>query len=152
MPSGQVHLSFWKSAWFLPIAIGGAFFIPLTWASTCIALGILLGYGLGYFLDPDLDMVGTTSAEGRMLKIPVLGIFMVTYWTLYGAVFRKSHRSFWTHSYVISTAIRFAYQFWFLLFVPSMNILIGYLLAGAFVGLCISDGVHVWADNKFGCK
>jgi hypothetical protein len=150
VPSGQVHLSFWKSAWFLPIAVAGAFFIPLKWATFYIALGILLGYGLGYFIDPDLDLLGVTSAEGRMLKIPVLGYLLVPYWSFYGAVFRRHHRSFWTHSYVMSTIIRFAYQFWWLVLFSTLPMWFAWILSGTFFGLCISDGIHIWADNKFG--
>ena len=154
-PSGVEHFKYWKSAWFLPIVIAIVNLIPAiltarTWEYAAISLGICFGYGLGYFIDPDLDLVGTTSAEGRMLKIPILGWFLVAYWTIYGAAFRKHHRSFWTHSYIVSTAIRFIYLFWWAVFVPSMSILIGFGLIGTFVGLCISDGIHVWADNKFG--
>jgi hypothetical protein len=118
-----------------------------------VALGSLAGYFLGQWLDPDLDIVGMTKSEGRMLKIPIAGPFLIGYWAIYGAIFRRKHRSVWTHGYVLSTGIRYGYSFWWLYFViPVLYDWMMYVLIGIFIGLCFSDSIHIWADRRFGGK
>lgn len=147
-PTGAVHHNFWKTAWFLPLLIATMLFVLVgVWA---VPVGIILGYAFGYYIDPDLDLMSTTSAEGRMVKIPILGILLVTYWTPYGAIFRKQHRSFWTHSYIFSTVIRFVYMFWWLLFFKYTEYWFWMVMLGAFAGLAIADAIHIWADRRFG--
>lgn len=149
MPSGKVHHRLWKIGWI----VEGVAFMPLLLYYPLVAIGSAIGYFLGQFIDPDLDLVGITSAEGRMLrKMPFVGGLFVAYWTLYGAIFRKQHRSFWTHSYIASTIIRFAYTFWWLLLFKSLPVWLYSVMPGVFVGMCISDGVHIWADRKYGGK
>jgi len=116
-----------------------------------LALGTGIGYFLGQFIDPDLDLVGITSSEGRMLrKIPVLGSVSVAYWTMYGAAFRRLHRSKWTHSYVFSTLLRFLYGFWPLYFLHYTAVWFLWVVFGMFVGLCVSDALHIYLDKRTG--
>ena len=167
MPSGEVHLDLWKKFRAVPITVSIILFptvyylhgVWVCWDWFCLplslfsSLGILAGYFvIGYFIDPDADLVGISSAEGRMLrKIPILGILFVAYWTGYGGFFRGKHRSFWTHSYIFSTFLRYLYGFWwsFLFFRELLGI---YVFLGVFTGMCISDAIHVWADKHYGDK
>jgi uncharacterized metal-binding protein len=114
-------------------------------------IGWLVGYGLGRWIDPDLDQIGITAAEGRMVnEIPILGTLLVGYSSIYGAVFRRHHRSFITHFPVVSTAIRAVYFFWWLYF--AINVLYDYqllFLVGVFIGLSIADTIHYVLDMVF---
>ena len=74
-----------------------------------------------------------------------LGAIFVAYWMPYGR--RMKHRSFWSHSYIISTFIRMIYQFWWILFLHPVNLVL-FILLGAYIGLCVSDGLHIWLDMK----
>ena len=149
MPSGEIHYKYWKRGW----TAQGLISIGLMFVQPFVALGSIVGYFLGQWLDPDLDIVGMTNAEGRMLKVPILGALAVAYWTFYGALFRRKHRSVWTHGYILSTGIRYGYSFWWLYFViPVVYDWMMYSLIGIFIGLCLSDALHIWADRKFGGK
>jgi uncharacterized metal-binding protein len=149
MPSGIIHHRLWKYGWGVECA---AFAVLLSHSPT-ISIGTAIGYFLGQFLDPDLDLVGITGAEGRILrKLPVLGAFIVGYWTVFGGLFRRHHRSFWTHSYVISTAIRFVYGFWWVVLFKHTETWLLMMLFGMFIGLCIADAIHIRADKVIGGK
>ena len=147
MPSGKVHYKFWKIGW---IGEGGLFLL-LLFLNPLLSFGSLAGYFLGQFVDPDLDLVGITSAEGRMLrKIPLVGGLFVAYWTIYGAVFRQYHRSFLTHGFIISTVIRFIYAFWWIALLKYTETWFLLVIAGMFIGLLFSDSLHIWVDNRYG--
>lgn len=149
MPSGKVHFNHWKIGW-----IGeSVLFVLLSLLNPYLSIGSIIGYFLGQFITPDADLVGVTYGEGRMLrKLPLIGGLFVAYWTFYGSIFRKMHRSTWTHSYVFSTLIRFIYGFWWIGFFKIIDEWFLFGVLGIFVGLCLSDGIHIWADNKFGGK
>ena len=148
MPSGKVHFSHWKKGW---VVEGVLIVLLLSFHHPFLALGSLIGYFLGQFITPDADLVGITFGEGRMLrKLPVIGGLFVGYWTIYGAVFRKHHRSFWTHSYIFSTVIRFVYGFWWIGLFRYTETWFLLSVLGMFIGLCLSDGLHVWADMRYG--
>lgn len=163
-PDGQTHLKLWQqfgifaTVIFLVISpvvqllhnvlvCFGTFCMPI---SHFFFVGNLIGYfTVAYFIDPDADIVGMSSADGRMMnKIPILGVVLVAYWTVYGAIFRRKHRSFWTHSYIFSTFLRFIYGFWWI-FPFFRELLVVYVFSGIFAGLCLSDAVHIWADRKY---
>ncbi len=116
------------------------------------ALGVLLGYGYGAFVNPDADQVGVTHAEGLMInKIPILGHVLFGYWSIYGSIFRKRHRSLWTHTPIISTIIRFLYQFaplFLIIFLNQWNYpIIFQVLFGWLIGQVYSDFLH-WREDK----
>ena len=144
MPSGAVHFKFWKFGW-----------IPTIGATTYLfylnhpveACGVMLGYGLGALIDPDLDIMGTSNAESRMVnKIPVAGHLF------YGSIFRKHHRSFWTHTPIVSTAIRILFFFWWIgifywkgwIIYEDWHLV---LFLGIFAGLSFADFLHWFADS-----
>lgn len=163
MPSGEVHYKYWKRNRWAGIVLGIGLFSALSYVGGVVSfelwgikhslshgllvgLGATLGYMLGAVIDPDLDIMGTTKAEGRMMRIPwPVGAFLYSWWSFYGATFRRHHRSFWTHSYVVSTAIRWLWQFWPVL---RKNPALDTLLIGVFLGLCLSDGIHIWLDKR----
>ena len=147
MPNSKVHYKLWKIGWADAVcsATAFAYYYPL------VSAGILVGYAFGKIDDPDLDLVGISGAEGRALRsLGPLGVVWVMYWFPYGTLFK--HRSFWTHSYVFSTAIRFVYLFWWVYWLIFKNgwydwwtLLVSF---GVFVGLVISDSIHILADRR----
>ncbi len=117
------------------------------------SLSILFGYFiLGRYISPDWDCITINSDEGRILReIPLLGILIVSYSTLYGSIFRRMHRSLWTHFPIVSTFIRWVFCFWWLyallwrFHVPAEHVLIP--STGAFIGLSLADILHYLADK-----
>lgn len=155
MPDGATHHKIWK------IGLSGLPLVDigLTLAAAPLifsyrehwvfSVGIPIGYLYGLFIDPDLDIVGMTQAEGRMMNtFPIIGNIMVGYWTVYGAFFRRHHRSWLTHGPFISTAIRYAFSFWWL-FLLDRWWYVGatFFLVGMFFGTCYADILH-WAADK----
>ena len=54
--------------------------------------------------------MGANGAEGRMVnEIPIFGHFLFGISSTYGSIFRKHHRSFWSHFPIVSTAIRLVF-------------------------------------------
>jgi uncharacterized metal-binding protein len=74
----------------------------------------MLGYLFGVICDPDWDEMGATGSEGRMVKVPILGWLMYGISSIYGAMFRRHHRSFLTHFPGVSTAIRILFVFFWI--------------------------------------
>jgi len=150
MPDGQTHLKIWTAAWSVALPVAA---LTLIAGEPVIAAGITIGYGLGRYLDPDLDVMGTAGGDGRMVnELPIVGLLLYGYWSVYGAVFRRHHRSKWTHGPFISTAIRFVYQFW----LPALAIYYyhmnwaWWLLLGMYGGLTFADVLHWAADTLSG--
>lgn len=166
MPDGVHHHRVWRRNWlWVPplsvLAYGLVDPIKLTYTCTdlgCfsgnlfVSLGVFLGYGMGRYIDPDLDQMGTTAAEGRMVnEIPILGVFLYGHWATYGAIFRKKHRSFLTHFPLVSTGIRLFYQFYGIFLILSLKNWIFpwilHLFIGIFIGLSFADFLH-WKEDK----
>lgn len=119
--------------------------------SVIVTAGVPLGYLTGRYIDPDLDQMGTTGAEGRMVnEIPVIGHFLYGHWSTYGSIFRKHHRSIWTHFPVLSTLIRIVYQLYPLFVViflkDAFHMWMLYLLFGILIGLSFADLLHYIED------
>lgn len=165
MPDGATHLKLWRGGLTVipPVVtatwIVGSFLSLRTscYLETCVpghvsmSLGILLGYLYGAFIDPDMDIVGMTQAEGRLMrKLGIVGGLLVAYWTFYGYLFRKKHRSIWTHGPVLSTVIRYGYQFWLpWIYIYNSTVDLSWLIfifIGMFIGTTLSDTIHFAAD------
>jgi len=148
MPSGATHDRFWRAGWgiTLPASLYSSISVSPSFAS-----GYLFGYGLGYYFDPDMDQVSITQAEGRLMRhFKILGYVIVGYTTIYGAVFRKLHRSFITHFPYISTGIRFVYLFWWLYFIPILwEVWMLEFWVGVYFGMSQADAGHSTADLFF---
>lgn len=114
-------------------------------------MGILVGYLMARYVEPDLDLFGITSSEGRMIHdFKILGAFMVAYWVPYGYLFREHHRSFWTHFPLVSGLIRMLYMS-----PPTLYLLYRFRLwewwmvpftFGIWIGLSVNDALHFLAD------
>lgn len=135
--------------------------IPLT-LTLCLfdlqfAFGNILGYSFHRYCDNDWDIFGSNNAEGRLVnEIPVLGHFMYGISSTYGSIFRRHHRSFWTHFPGVSTIIRLAFVAAVpLIFLDSWGInLIGNgwhkFWIGFWFGLSQADGIHWYLDVAHG--
>lgn len=149
MPSGETHLKGWIVGW--GISAPTSIFIYSQYP--VIGISTMAGYSLGLILDNDADQIAITKSESRALKIPVLGWVWVGYWTMYGAIFRRMHRSFWTHFPGVSTGIRLIYLFLPLTYFLYTGKIIwkdwySDVIFGLWIGLSISDGIH-WLFDLF---
>lgn len=109
-----------------------------------VETSLLISFGcfLGLFLDPDLDLVGKTESEKRVGKIPIFGWFWFLYWFPYGKFLK--HRSFWSHTPLLGTFIRWVYLFAipFILCYPIFNDQFYTYMAYIFLGNAVSDILH----------
>lgn len=140
MPSFRPHQNLYTAA--APLAgLAAVSFITMP----IISAGIVAGYALGNYCDPDLDMEKKrTRAEIQMYRRSrVLGFIWWAFWYPYGLLI--PHRSFFSHSLIISTVIRFAYMFWWVALITPTKWL-DMLTVGGLIGLCIADSVHIVAD------
>jgi len=156
MPNGKIHYRNWYYA--APIAfIGGGAVFYLTGGDLIVSMCVPLGYFLGRWIDPDLDQVGITNAEGRMMgELKIFGAITTAWFLPYAyimrfvAIGRKGHRNFFSHFPGVGTVIRLVWMFWAIALVfwwyrwdytyPL------HILLGIFVGLTLADGVHYIAD------
>lgn len=148
MPDGKTHFEYYTRGW---VAILPTSIILSVGINPILGVSTMLGYALGRWIDPDLDQVSITSAEGRILNdFRILGYIMVGYSTIYGAVFRKHHRSFITHFPFVSTAIRLLYFFWWVYFLRNTwHPWYWMVILGVWIGLSVADTVHYLLDNLY---
>jgi len=155
MPDGEFHHNIWKAGAIVAVPASIATVALIDWR---MGLAMLGGYALGRWIDPDLDQVSITSSEGRMInEFKILGHVLAGYWTIYGAMFRRNHRSFITHFPVVSTFGRLVFQFWWVWFLYrrfNWTFDTGHAMAwcGLLMGLSIADGLHYVADTWFSDK
>ena len=147
MPTGEIHHKAWKVGWLsiIPTGIIGAWYIH-----PVVGAGILVGYTLGRWCDPDWDQITITNSESRIVNdFKIVGYVLVGYTTIYGAVFRRLHRSFFTHFPFLSTGIRLVYLFWWLyFFIPVLydwQIVFG---ISVWIGLSAADTIHWFLDKS----
>jgi hypothetical protein len=157
MPSGIIHESlrqkgriiFYPLSIIIPLAVS---YLPIRdYGELIIGIGMVFGYEMGRYITPDADIMGTTSSEGFMVnEIPILGHFIFGVLSSYGSIFRKYHRSFWTHFPFVSTAIRYLFLFWWIfyqIYQSKMDLYWAiFLFMGMFVGTSLSDAIHWGAD------
>ena len=147
MPLGKAHEKLWRhpvirnTAILISVIIGVGFKNPL------LGIGFYFGYVLHRWLDPDLDLLGRSLSERRMIwDFGLLGYVFRSYWTIYAKVCKLvggGHRGWLSHSPLLSSAFRLAFGFWWLYFfwVPPMELVIV-----VWLGLSYSDLVHILAD------
>lgn len=155
MPIGKDHLILWKRYKNICVFFGVVLTAAVVYYTGDLQWSLLsssvLGYLLGYYIDPDLDQPSMTAAEWRMVRdFKILGYIFIAWWMPYSII---KHRSVLSHSLAFSTAIRLA---WLLLF-PPLALLIyyfrGYALeyyqffVGIFIGLAMADSIHILADK-----
>jgi len=161
MPNGRIHLILWKQyrtlAYALAILVSfvGYWLGSTTKINSFYPLGFffLIGYFLGYYIDPDLDQESTTSAKWRMMRdFKLLGAFISGWFLPYGFLFK--HRSVPSHTPGISSFIRLVWLLLFPLFplivyfiLPTVEAVhLAILFFGVWLGLTLSDSVHTFAD------
>jgi hypothetical protein len=118
-----------------------------------IGIGMFLGYELGRYVGPDADIMGTTASEGWMVnELPIVGHFLFGILSTYGSIFRRHHRSFWTHFPFVSTLGRYLLIFWWIwwqLYIATQDwAWLIFIFIGAYIGTSLSDGIH-WALDKW---
>jgi len=149
MSSGLVHYKYFKLGYRYSIPMSVVFsFVDMKFGS-----GYLLGYSFHRYCDNDLDLMGVSGSEGRMVnELPIIGHLMFGVSSAYGSLFRRHHRSFITHFPWVSTLIRLLFFF----FVPFVCLdawgvnLIGngwiWLWVGFWAGLGHADAIHYYFD------
>jgi hypothetical protein len=149
MPSGETHLKIWKVG--LIASIPASVYLAIT-KQPVTGLAFCIGYFYHLICDPDLDEMGITGAESRMIKIPILGWLMYALSSVYGVIFRKHHRSFATHFPGISTAIRLLVFFFWIPILYYFGIIKwqewqGFFVLWFWIGLSFADALHWGADK-----
>ena len=119
--------------------------------SLLIGVGIFAGYEIGKYIDPDWDLVTATNSESRMInELPLIGYYLFGVSSMYGAIFRRMHRSFWTHFPAVSTAIRHFFVFgglgWEIYWSTLDWSWLIFIYIGIFVGNSFSDAIHWFLD------
>lgn len=150
MSSGEVHHKYYLRGYKYVIP-ASLIICLLEWK---FGMGYLVGYTLGRYIDPDLDLMGTTAAEGRQVnELPVLGHILYGISSAYGSIFRKRHRSWMTHLPLISTMGRLIF-FFGLFFVWGDGHAINFIGGGwiwfwlsLWLGLSHADGIHYYHDK-----
>jgi uncharacterized metal-binding protein len=158
LAKGEHHYIAWKFVWIFVIPISILSGIGIYYWESNVYYGIiftafiLIGFFLGRWISPDWDQISTTSDEARMVKeIPVLGIVLYAFSSVYGAIFRSMHRSWITHFPGLSTILRLLFLFWWVIALYVIGIIEyqdwqWYLYMGVFCGLTISDLLHTFLD------
>jgi len=139
VPDGVTHDKITTAMFPVAVLIGAATGDPVVFVAS---------YALEYIVNPDLDQPGLTRAEGHVMRS--LGCFAapwVGYWTMYGVIFKRWHRSAITHFPVLSTLFRLVY----LLAIPACYYkpLLGFIQAhwvAILLGLSLGDAFHYIAD------
>lgn len=156
MPSGEVHYKFYNAGFLLEIPT----FIYVATLNPIVGVGHFVGYFSHRWVDNDWDILSVNKSESRAIKeLKLFGyiVFMIS--SLYGAIFRRKHRSFITHFPVISTAVRMCFLFFW---IPIL-IHYGYMdlsptllkfFLGFLMGLSQADAQHFladmfWTENYF---
>lgn len=98
-------------------------------AATCFAVAAVIkpdpallwtsaGAFVGLLISPDLDLNLMTISDFFIATIPIVGKPLGWFWRSYTWLYRRlfKHRSFFTHTPVVGTIIRFAYFGWWLYF------------------------------------
>jgi uncharacterized metal-binding protein len=165
MPDGRTHHEIWKVGWIgaapAALAVGAGAYLYSGYIEDLFALGggMLAGYLLGKYISPDLDLIGVTTDESRLMEdFKIVGVVVVMIYFPYAYLMRfvglgkHGHRNFFSHFPFVSTAIRLLW----LLILPLVLLywLAGYTLGfyalqtllGVFLGLGIADSYHAVAD------
>ncbi len=152
MPSGDIHYHYYMKGYWVEIPAT----LSLALVDMQFALGNICGYSAGRYFDPDIDLMGCSACEGRLVnELPVIGHLLFGATSAYGSIFRGHHRSFITHFPVVSTLIRII----FVGFVPFLlcdNLGINLIgngwhkfWLGFWAGLSTADFIHFWLDNNY---
>lgn len=150
MPAGSVHTA--NSISIAALLSGAAYFYDPIMLTNTDSAALVVGSLSGIFLTPDLDVDSGYIGLRFLRSIPLVGRLISWIWRLmwlpYAIVI--PHRSWISHFPLISTIIRVIILFIF--FSPILFVFKESFLGNSrivfmwFVGLCISDFFHFYAD------
>lgn len=152
MATGEIHWEYWKKFFVFIIAI--FIWLLLSGFQVYLAVGFLLGYALGYLIDPDLDMTNMTSSKRRW-KQTIIGYPVYLWWQVYAYTVARmfgGHRAFLNHFPFISTAVRLVWVFlpaigyFTIAGFPEFSLSVLLALSGIYVGLSLADTLHFVLD------
>jgi hypothetical protein len=128
MSDGATHFRYYQKAIPPLVWIVTFFLVIALWAQSYFWWGVVGHWNLIMmqyvliirYVDPDLDQIGITSADGRMIReIPVFGYLFSGWWTIYAYAMNVlcaitgtskgklgAHRSLFTHTLFPGTIIR----------------------------------------------
>ncbi len=162
MPDGTVHRNLYKAGWIIELPQ----LAYLATQSPTFAAGHFCGYVIHSICDNDWDIQGVSVSESTAVnKLPILGYFIFGISSIYGAIFRRFHRSFITHFPGISTIIRLYFLIGWEITLLYVYEIIEYqtwhfvFLFGLWLGTSQGDLIHYLADKfikkdnkKYGAK
>lgn len=119
-----------------------------------LTIAAALGSFIGLTINPDYD-VNHGLPRSFFTRIPYIAVLWVAMWKPYSLAFK--HRSFWSHSPLVSTIIRLLYMtVWFVAFGAMFGINFGIILDWMvlnwefcftlFFCWVVQDLVHLWFD------
>ena len=113
--------------------------------SLLAVLSCFIGIQIQRSMTPDLDVDDGNYSFYLLRKInPILSNVLQYYWKIYALAIK--HRSFISHSPIISTVIRFIYGMWYLVFIWRYIVLYWDFFLYIFIGMCIADMGHLMLD------
>lgn len=132
-----------------------------------VLVWVNINYFITRWIDPDLDQIGMTSADNRMVReLKIIGLVFAFYWTVYAFLifaivwmlgrahpWYQGHRSFLSHSYLGT----FGRIIWFNIpvyktleifsIMPYDWTVIQYLI-GQVIAFVIADTIHYLVDKR----
>ena len=136
MPSGRTHT----------VTTGLLAISTMPLAEPALTCGVLAGL----ILSPDLDVDGGFIGLYHLRRIPFIGTAVSYAWRLYWLPYSIAvpHRSHISHSIFFGTAVRVGYLLIPLLALNFFGVPMAFpsWLGLAFVGLCLSDALHIILD------
>lgn len=113
-----------------------------------VALGVVVGAGLGWLMTPDLDLPLKTHEENRLeRRFGILGRVWIGYWYPYSWM---AHRGV-SHWPILGTLTRAGYAFWWLGPLGYLEPLDPVFLAAVLAAWMVQDLYHLAADS-FGLR
>jgi uncharacterized metal-binding protein len=180
MADGITHANYQSKGWifvFILVAILG--YIAYELKSIFYLLTIcfvLINYPLGNICEPDNDLIGTTTSEGKVLRFTrkfsplggFFGVIWVNWWTIYAFImsYFGGHRGL-SHTHILGTLTRIIFfnipivvsffigaklaniEYIILYKLLFLEYLLFPYLLGQFLALTISDEIHLFCDSKF---
>lgn len=166
MSDGKTHNVYYTRGWifalvlavfFLVIGLRHGFLEGIIW---CIFS--LFNYFICRWIDPDLDQIGITLQEGRMLRdsrklscfVGFFGALWVSYWFMYAWLIGLvgGHRSIASHGFAIGGFIRMIYLNLLLLFVLvllALNGIVNWHWQNAFYNLYLDIWLAPYLITQF---
>ena len=158
MADGHTHVKFLRYGWVFIVPTGIILFLVFAFFSIKYAILYPIFFYTNYFLcefiDPDADLVGMTTSEGRVMRgtkrywLGFLGAVFVAYGFIYAYIVGLfgGHRSRASHGFIVGTVGRILFYNAPLFFI--FHFFYGYGLSNwgwtSTIGVYASFGMEVW--------